>query len=109
MPGLRPRTPAADSRSRIRGVVAGAGPVGSRWASARRPPRGSVPYEAGDVEDLLRMEQVVEGPAQLVGQRRQRLGLAQPGGQALQVGADLVVLLGAEHGRLGEGPLQPGV
>src|SRR5262245_4025067 len=68
-----------------------------------------MPHEAVDIEDLLRVQHVVEGPAQLVGQRRQRLGPAQPRRQPLQQGADALVLLGAEHGRLAEGPLQPGV
>ena len=38
-----------------------------------------------------------------------RLGLAQPRRQPLQQAVDAFVLLSAEHGRLGEGPLQPGV
>jgi hypothetical protein len=48
-------------------------------------------------------------PAQLVGQSRQRLGLAQLRRQPLQQGADPLVLLGAEHGGFAEGPLQLGV
>jgi hypothetical protein len=68
-----------------------------------------VPHEALDIKDLLRVQQVVEGPAQLVRQGRQRLGLAQLRGQPLEQSADALVLLGAEDGGLGEGPLQPGV
>ena len=55
------------------------------------------------------MEHVVEGPAQLVGRRGKRLGLAQPRRQPLQQAADAFVLLGAQNGGLAEGSLEPGV
>ena len=51
-----------------------------------------MPHEAVDVKGLLRVEHVVEGPAQLVRQGRQRLGLAQLRRQPLQQGADALVL-----------------
>src|SRR5262249_22502920 len=110
LPGLRPRTPTADSWARDIGVsslrLAPSAPVRPRLAGC---PVRSVSQEAVEVEDLLGMEQVIEGPAELVGQHRQRFRLAQPRRQLLQVPADPLVLLGAEDGGLGEGPLQPGV
>src|SRR5262245_64968411 len=86
-----------------------AGPIGSRSASARRPPRGSGPHEALDIKDPLGVQQVVERSAQLVGQGRQRLRLAQLRGQPLEETAEAFVLLGPEDGRLAESPLPPGV
>src|SRR5262245_50438276 len=62
-----------------------------------------------DSNDLLRVQPVLEGAAQLVGQHRQRLRLAQPRRQSLREGAEALVLLGREHRRRAEGPLQPGV
>lgn len=56
-------------------------------------PAASTSHEALDIKDLLGMEHVVEGPARLVGQGRQRLGLAQPRRQPLQEAADAFVLL----------------
>src|SRR5262249_57641560 len=90
-------------------VIMVAGPIGSGSAPARRPPRSSVSHEAVDIEYLLRVQHVVEGPAQLVGRRRQRLGLARPRRRPVEQGADALVLLGRQHGGLAEGPLQPGV
>ena len=68
-----------------------------------------MPHEAVDIKDLLGVQHVVEGAAQLLGQGRIGLGFAQLGRQPLQVGVEALVLLGGQHGGLGEGPLQPGV
>jgi len=68
-----------------------ADPVGARWAPARRPPRDSRPHEALDIKDLLGVQHVVEGAPQLVGQGRQRLGLAQLRRQALEQRGDALV------------------
>ena len=111
LPGLLPRTYLSGLDGPLttachRTGLAPSAPVRHRLAGR---PAASMSHEALDIKDLLGMEHVVESPAQLVGQRRQRLGLAQTRRQPLQQAADAFVLLGAEHGRLAEGPLQPGV
>ena len=66
-------------------------------------------HETVDVEDLLGVEHLIEGASELVGEGRVRLGFAEPGRQAVQEGADALILLSGEDGGLGEGPLEPGV
>ena len=52
--GCGPGHATADLASIDKGMSSSrAGPIGSRSASARRPPRGSVSHEAVDIEDLL--------------------------------------------------------
>jgi hypothetical protein len=93
LPGLRPKTPDADSRSSDNGLsslglapsalvrrrlagrpgVQSAVAVGRRQSACQLPPaaayRLSVPHEAVDIEHLLGVQHVVKGSAQLVGQR----------------------------------------
>src|SRR5262245_43696216 len=53
-----------------------------------------MPHEALDIEDLLGLQHVVEGAAELVGQCRQGFGLAELRRQPLEQRADALVLLG---------------
>ncbi len=84
----------SDSWSRDNGMssqgLAPSAPVRRRLAGR---PAASASHETVDVKDLLGMEHVVEGPAQLVGQRRVRFRLAHARRQPIQEFADAFVLL----------------
>ena len=66
-------------------------------------------HESLQVEGLVALEHVVDGPAELVGEDREGLGLAVLPLEALAVLHSFCVVAQEEDGRFGEGPLQVGV